>query len=347
MSSGQSSDQVIKQEIIDNLGISVGKIKLRIFPQSSNFDQLPFSKGGLTFGYQGVYYGSCDAAWILEGLGYIDPYDGSKTNNFPVIALEGTDALQRGSRGDAQYQRFHHVLGAVKGGGIGIYYLRPGKDKIQLDLLRMAYCASKQEAGTYLIVQDLIKVKELLEIIDKYEYGSKQMNDFLIIEIGKMNEIWMKEKFIKNYEGDMKQFAAKRSTIFLDDKTILKYGGRMRRSFTDGSQRSGHIAVGEMFLTKYLFEDKKILYLFPKMTEEDLRYLDVHKKDDKEWKILRHETNVTILTMDNLLGLPGNIRAHLLDITNEPLRGSALRIYNYCVDVIKRLVQEGKIRIRI
>ena len=34
---------------------------------------------------------------------------------------------------------------------------------------------------------------------------------------------------------------------------VIKYAGRMKRNFTDGSQRAGHIAVGEMFLTKYFF----------------------------------------------------------------------------------------------
>ena len=72
----------------------------------------------MTFSYQKTNYGSCD-------LAYVD----SKTEK-PYLAIEGTDALNRGSSGNAQYQRFHHALGAVKNGFIGVYYLRKGTLKL-------------------------------------------------------------------------------------------------------------------------------------------------------------------------------------------------------------------------
>jgi hypothetical protein len=43
MSSGLSSDQIIKNQIIEEVGYQVGNIELRIFPESSNYDQVPFS----------------------------------------------------------------------------------------------------------------------------------------------------------------------------------------------------------------------------------------------------------------------------------------------------------------
>ena len=61
----QSSDEIIKRECID-LVKTKGETKLRVFPESSNEDQKPFSQGGLTFGYEGVMYGSCDACWYLD-----------------------------------------------------------------------------------------------------------------------------------------------------------------------------------------------------------------------------------------------------------------------------------------
>jgi hypothetical protein len=64
-----SSDEIIKREILDTLGHETKGIKLRIFPQSSNEDQKPFSEGGLTFGFEGVSYGSCDAAWYVDDDG--------------------------------------------------------------------------------------------------------------------------------------------------------------------------------------------------------------------------------------------------------------------------------------
>ena len=50
MSAGLSSDQIVKNEIIEELGFNKGKIELRIFPEGSNDDQRLFQEGGLTLG---------------------------------------------------------------------------------------------------------------------------------------------------------------------------------------------------------------------------------------------------------------------------------------------------------
>jgi len=153
-----SSDAVIKQEIVDTLGYRIGPLILRIFPESSRDDQKLFEKGGLTFRAGGSDYGSCDACWYVK---HRDRNRGEVEE--PVIAFEGTDALNRRSSGNAQYQRFHHALGAVKRGIIGIYYLRKGIHKIQEDLYGMAHFASEREKGTYLIIDDLSYLKRILE----------------------------------------------------------------------------------------------------------------------------------------------------------------------------------------
>lgn len=174
MSAGMSSDQIIKYEIIDKVK-NYDDIVLRIFPESSNDDQKLIENGGLTFSYDGMDYGSCDAGWFAKEV------VNGKTILTPLIGLEGTDALNRGSSGDAQYQRFHHALGAVKNGYIGIYYLREGNSKMQLDLYEMAYNASKYEAGdgAYLIIQDLEIVNELLQLIHEYGRSSVQVQGYL------------------------------------------------------------------------------------------------------------------------------------------------------------------------
>ena len=197
MSAGLSSDQIVKNEILETLGTSKGKIELRVFPESSNEDQKLFQNGGLTFGYNNVQYGSCDAIWYIENENWVDNYNGKTINSKPVIALEGTDALQRGSSGNAQYQRFHHALGAVKNGLIGIYYLKPGKLKVQPDLYGMAYFASKHEAGSYLIVQDLSVIDDILELYNTKGENSPELNKYLETYIDNMYEIWKKDKFSK------------------------------------------------------------------------------------------------------------------------------------------------------
>lgn len=338
-----SSDQLIKQEIIDTIGYSVGNLELRIFPESSNFDQVLFSKGGLTFGSGKLQYGSCDAAWFMEGISYKDLYSGTIYDKEPIIALEGTDALGRGSSGNAQYQRFHHALGAVKNGVIGIYYLRPGASQIRPDLFYMAYQASQVESGEYIITDNLNMIRDLLNIINKYGRNSKEVSEFINHEKAKMKAIW--DKFFNDqYGGDWDTFAAKRSTI-IKDGHIIKYAGRMKRNFTDPSQRAGHIAVGEMYLTKYFFPKHKTIYLMPRMTHEDIRYLDIHKIRDKEWSLLRYEDNVLLATMDDIIGLPDEIKELLLSVCEAPLKGDALRTFSYCADIIYSGLKDGSMSI--
>ena len=124
-----SSDEIVKREIIDHVGTSVGPFYARVFNEGSNDDQKLFSKGGLTFSFENQDYGSCDCAYITKD---------KDNNESAILAIEGTDCLGRGSSGSAQYQRFHHALGAVKNKIVGIYYLREGEHKVQADLYRMA-----------------------------------------------------------------------------------------------------------------------------------------------------------------------------------------------------------------
>ncbi len=324
-----SSDRIIKNEIIEHLGTNIGNLQLRIFPESSNDDQKRFADGGLTFSYEGVDYGSCDACWL-------DRYTWQ-----PIIALEGTDALNRKSSGNAQYQRFHHALGAVKNGLVGVYYLKKGIDKIQEDLYGMAYFASQKELGNYLIIDDLNILKQLLQL-----YGhSNLFQQFVQAHLHGMYQIF-KAKFESRYQGNWQIFADKRSTI-IKNNYVIKHAGRMRRNFTDGSQRAGHIAVGEMYLTKYYFYDKKLYYLFPKMTQTDIDFLDEHKATDKEWYLLRHEPNVEIKTVDDLIGVSPTIKQQLYAIRDEPLKGEAMQIYQSCVKEIELGLQNNVIKIAV
>lgn len=333
-----SSDEIIKREIIDQVGQKVGDNKIRIFPQSSNDDQKPFFEGGLTFGFKDVLYGSCDACWTVNEP-WIDGYKHAKVNKKPTLVLEGTDARNRRSSGNAQYQRFHHVLGAVKNGLIGVYYLKLGKFKIQEDLYGMACAASKVEKGVYLITENLKVVKDILLIWEEKDKLKKYIENYL----RDMDKIFQ-TKFNTLYNGDWRIFAKKRSTI-IKSNCVIKYAGRMKRNFTEGSQRAGHIAVGEMFLTKYYFPDKQIYYLFPKMTQEDLKYLDSHKFVDKEWYLLRNEPNVIIKTVDDIKGIDNKVKQTLIEMKDKPLKGDILRSYNKCIKHIVEGVNNNSIEV--
>lgn len=325
-----SSDEQIKNEIIDHIKGYHGPLKPRIFPQSSNQDQFLFQDGGLTFSADGVSYGSCDACWF-------DVDESGK--EVPVIALEGTDALNRGSSGNAQYQRFHHALGASKSGIIGIYYLRKGKSKIQEDLFGMAYYASQYEKGPYLIIDNL---DYLVELLCTYP-NKKQMSNIINQRLQEMQNAFI-GKFTKQYNDRWEDFARDRSTIIFDD-LIVKHAARSRRNFTDSSQRAGHIAVGEMYLTKYYFFTKRFYYLFPRMTFQDRDYLDKNKSNDKEWFLLRHEPGVDIKTVDEIDGLPRKVKQSLIELRDTPLKGADLKTYNNLAKEIERGLISGALRI--
>lgn len=341
-----SSDEIVKREVIEQVGYSIGDLRIRVFPEGSNDDTLPYQDGGLTFGYEGVYYGSCDVAWYRPGEKYKDGYDGNVYDNKPVLALEVTDALRRGSTGNAQYQRFHHALGAVKNGGIGVYYLRAdSKNIVQPDLYWMAYNASQIEKGTYIVTQDLSEVKEILSLIHQFGEESIEVKAYLDEILEKMKKIFL-ASFEKRYKNNWNSFADKRSTIFLDEETVLKYAARNKNNFILSSQRAGHIALGEMFLTKYFFPDKNIYYLFTRMTADDYDYLNNTKASDKEWGLLTNEPRVEIKTVDHLEGLPKNIRNGLIDLADKPLnKNPYLSDHKKYVSEIKSLIQTNKINI--
>lgn len=323
-----SSDELVKRELIDGIGYQYFDFEARVFPEGSNQDQKKYFEGGLTFTFQDTDYGSCD-------LAYIDITDDKLV---PFIAIEGTDALNRGSSGNAQYQRFHHALGAVKNGFIGIYYLRPGNLELQKDLYAMAYHSTQTEKGYYVITQDIDEIKEILRFGRR---SSFELNNYLNNLITKKYNLFL-ESFERRYQNSWKLFAEKRSTILFDNH-IIKYSARNILNFTDGSQRAGHIAVGEMYLTKYFFPNHKFYYLWPRMTKEELKILNDTKRKDKEWNLISTESNVSIKTIDDLIGVPKSIREGFREISKEPLKGKSLLSYNALIKTLRDLIVDGSV----
>ena len=335
----QSSDELIKREIADKVGPVRSDFQLRVFPSGSNKDQELFSQGGLTFAVDGVSYGSCDAAWCIKA-NWVDMNDKMEYQTRPILALEGTDALNTGSSGNAQYQRFHHALGAVRNGIIGVYYLRRGTQKIRPELHAMSVAASSIEGTPYIVTDDLELIKTLLSSSDNLEKFNKVVTEAL-----KKSDLifqnWFGERF-----RDWNTFAKKRSTILIGD-TAVKHAGRMKRNFTDSSQRAGHIAVGEMYLTKYLFPKYKVDYLWPRMCREDVLELDSRKSTDKEWGLLRSEPRVRIVTRDEVRGLEKTLRNDLYQMRDEPLKGSAMSAYKRISTLIQTGLENGKYAIEL
>lgn len=330
----QSSDELIKREIINATQDTKSKLKLRIFPQSSRQDQFTFSEGGLTFGKKNVLYGSCDAVWYVDG-NWTDGYDDRRINKIPILALEGTDALSRGSSGNAQYQRFHHALGAVRNGVIGIYYFRPGMYKIQEDLYGMAANASLIEPGKYLIINDLAWLRKLID-----SYGSREFDSLVEGVISEMSSKF-NTAFQVRYGGDWHRFAENRSSLITESQ-VIKHAARNYRNFTDSSQRAGHIAVGEMYLTKYLLNKPKFIYLMPRLSREEIRKLDSGKSTDKEWFLLRNEPGVEILTRDEIKGAPKKFYDLMEKLSDKPLKGEYVKMYKDAMKICLNQISKNE-----
>lgn len=337
------SDYIIKQEL-NSIG-EVGNLKLRIFPGSSREDQIHWVDGGLCFGKTGLLYGSNDAVWYVEEA-WKDPLTNRKSALKPVIAVEGTLALERGSSGNAQYQRFFHALGAVLSGVIGIYYLREGKDPMRYDLPMAALNASELHKCDYLITTNLNDVKKVVEAIGLHGLISSQYKN--ISDNIKSEMRCYFNKYLKYIHHDeIKQYFKRRSIIRLVDGTNIKYLAENYRNFTESSQRGGHVILGEFLLAKYFLKDK-FYFLLPRLTNSDITRLDNSRK--KEWKIIRSDNLGKIVTLDDLEGVPNRLKTGILRLKNISLGGPTCRKakirWNLLINELSESIEKDIIKLR-
>lgn len=328
-----SSDETIKREIIDHVGITPYGYEARVFFEGSNEDQKLFKDGGLTFSYDEQSYGSCDCVYIQK----------DKDKDIPILAIEGTDCLSRGSSGNAQYQRLHHALGAVLNGIIGVYYLKTkeGSHKIQEDLYGITYKMSKFLKTPYIVTDDLNVIKNILMYMsDDKNKMNDYINDYLDLSYKKFLE-----KFKTLYKGSWDIFGKKRSTVIFNNY-VIKYSSRKFRDFTDSSQRGGHIALNELTLTKYYFIDKKVIYLWPRMNLKELNKINETKTTDKEWSIMSTDKNVVLATIDDLIDLPENLKNKILYLRDKKLlKNPFAREWKSTMAKLHNLLDLGKVKI--
>ena len=115
------SDDVIKSKLKEQL-ITYPPLKKRVYigTGSEKFDQKNWEEGGLTFYFEDITYGSNDFAIYTE-----EPWttpSNTVCNEKPFIVIEATDCLNRGSTGDAQAQRLHHLYPTMRQGILSILY---------------------------------------------------------------------------------------------------------------------------------------------------------------------------------------------------------------------------------
>lgn len=336
------SDEIIKRELLD-IG-EINGLKLRVFPGGSREDQRHWVDGGLSFGFGNVIYGSCDGAWYAEHE-WIDPLSKRKSDFTPVLAVEGTLALERGSSGNAQYQRFFHALGAVLSGVVGVYYLRAGTDLMRYDLPMAALNASELHGTDYLIVDELESVKEIVRAIAT---GDKEKYRVVATKIKKRMEEQFNSVFQRRFGGDIEAYFKSRSIVRLKDRNI-KYLAGNYRNFTESSQRGGHIVLGEFLLAKYMLKEP-FYFLLPRLLPSEVTKLDASKK--KEWLVMRNDNMGKLVTLDDMDGVDNELRRGILELRNQPLGGSkkggkAKSKWYYLMQELESKIRNGEVVIKL
>lgn len=351
------TDEAMKRKL-DSIG-DVGELKRRRFPGSSRQDQELWSRGGLSFGFKGVLYGSCDFAWYVDNK-WIDPYNGQISSKRPVIAVEATDCLNTRSWGSAQVQRFHHAYGSFLCGINSIYFLNKGRLPIRPYLEAAAYYAtlyhrkSGNEAA-YLITDDVNDVRQLVVLASNYGVESRGFQEKVGKILGKMRDYFNDTFTQRPYYSNWVRYLRSRAIIRMPNGRFAKDLGPRFRSFTDSSQRYGHIIVGEALTTLYLLigsnlfdpQEDVFYYIFPLITKAELRRLDATLDRDKEWTIIRKAGFPwKLITLDDLDGVNEGILKAIGEVFREANLNQVRREWNACKKEIREGLRRGTIVIR-
>mgnify|MGYP001273486235 FL=1 len=336
-----NSDTQVKNALMKIAGkANLKNLVPRCFSES-HFDQLHWTKGGLTFGPKNCLYGSNDVRFF-----YNEPYFKGKkqvSDKTPALIIEGTYGTKTGNTGSAQYARFSHSLGVAIEGFVGIYFIpfesiyrkADGKQQkvyVRCNMLQAALNVSNLEKGQYLFVDANNEnlMIDLLKAFDSRDQGKinlvikkvKQiMRDFI-------DAHWPKKKpllYNHNRIGKLLMFNVVDFTDF---------NFRTKEKYKSGRFRNGHTILGEALILSYLFENKSLDLILPRFTHEDCLALDSFQK--KEWLLLRNKKNINIVTLDDLVFKNINLKNELYSFLDTlPLSGNARLKKNQLVKEIK------------
>lgn len=336
-------DKLIKEEIIRETSLYGKNLSFRIFTEEEENATL-FQDGGLCFESKGRNYGSCKAVWYQSQQ---KKEKGTTVEtDVPVIALEVTDALRKSSDESSPHQKFHHILGAAKNGAIGIYVVKSSRNRMTTDLYRMALQASQEEKGCILVVRGYTFLRELLELIAICGLESEQVKQHIQKHMDYMYKNF-NLKLFASFDYSWEKFAKSRG-IILNEDSVISFEGRMKINFIGEPQNISQIAVSNMYLLKYFFPGKKIYYVCPRMSSEDVKELDQENVTPVEWELLRNEEGIYLKTLDDLEGVSEEIKKNLLSIHDIPLTKGSLQkeIYANCIMRIRHGLIDGTITLK-
>lgn len=301
------TDDIIKLEL-SNIG-NYKNLCRRGYVGSCNHDQELWDKGGLTFCYDGLTYGSNDFAWY-KNENWINPGTGKMCTAKPVLVIEGTHCLNTKSYGTAQIQRFHHAYGSFRCGIISIYYLRKGKYKIRHDLLLSVYYANivhnyKNNRCAYLVTENISDIEKLVHLIGDYGETSDEVFDFIDEILANMKSEF--ESFYKKHKFSKFEDYLNERAIYKFNNSWIKYLGTKKESFLDSSIRQGHIVLGEAMVAHYLLfghglikENERFNFYFPLITSDGFNHVKKTLTHDKEFLLLNNLKYWNLKTFDDV-----------------------------------------------
>jgi len=342
---GYDSDAEIKsmiRKIELRTRISASPIRLKIFPPDSRADQDPWINGGLCFGHIDMLYGACDAVWYRESnRPWYDPMNKrySAINEIPILAIEGTLALERKSSGSAQYQRFSHALGAVLSGVIGVYYLRKSRtvSKMRYDLPKAALNVSQIHDVPCLITNEIQNVEDLVRSIKR---DDAREQDRVIARVKQEMKHYYQMNCPSKYL-DIERYCDGRSTAKMNDNNYFKILSTNMANLTTAQKRGGHILLGEYLIAKYMLNatrfDKQIWCFLPRLTRQDT--VDLNASNKKEWKILWHDCEGRVVTLEDFEGVNSSLSSAIARIRDRPLDRSS-GYYDEWREIVQKLMQQ-------
>jgi len=342
---GYDSDAEIKsmiRGIEERTRINESPIRLRLFPPDSRADQESWINGGLCFGHIDMMYGACDAVWYRESTRpWYDPMNKkySALNEIPILAIEGTLALERRSSGSAQYQRFSHALGAVLSGVTGVYYLRKSRtvSKMRYDLPKAALNASQIHGAPYLVTNEIQDIEDLIGSIKRNDTRER---DRVVARIKQEMENYYQINCPSEY-FDIERYCDGRSTAKMNDSNYLKILSTNIENLTTAQKRGGHILLGEYLIAKYMLNvtrfDKQIWCFLPRLTRRDIA--DLNASNKKEWRILWHDSGGRVVTLEDFEGVNSSFSDTIAGMRDKPLDRSS-RYYEEWREIVQKLMQQ-------
>lgn len=343
-----ASDARIKKDF-RQIG-SQGKLKLRVFDESHE-DHKQWKNGGLRFGL----YGANDGAWYLDEE-WKDPITSEVSGKRPVIVVEGSYGTERGNIGSAQYARFHHALGAVIRGLIGVYFVPKRssyyRDNVEhkaswrIDLVYGCLGATELHSpGEYLMI-DAYDPQLLKELIRASADENRQNQRYVIAKIKDEMKTYADKTYLETYKTSEPTAAFSdpaRNYAYSADRIgkILKHNVK---AFTDATYRNGHIIVGEALLLRY-WAKREVDLILPRFTHDDCKMLD--QREQKEWNLLRSRKDIRVITFDDLIFSDTTLERDLVNMRNElPLLGDTLVRMNSIIKKMKDQFGNGTLKVR-